>query len=151
MARFSVTNTTRRPAPRGAFLVLASSALPGWDISLVFVGKTRARALNKKLRRKTYVPNVLSYEVGKKSGEILICLDRLEIEAPWYELSPSDFCSYLFIHGLMHLKGYPHGPTMERYERELMSRFVHPRTRNEKKTPRNRNRHRNTPRKSGGR
>jgi ssRNA-specific RNase YbeY (16S rRNA maturation enzyme) len=29
--------------------------------------------LNKKLRNKTYTPNVLSYAVGEKSGEMIIC------------------------------------------------------------------------------
>ncbi len=138
MATVSTRNFTRRPAPRARFIEIAKKALPGWEISLVFAGPTRAKSLNKKLRRKSYVPNVLSYESGTKSGEVIICLDIAKKQAKDYGLSYPDFTAYLFIHGLMHLKGYPHGPTMERYERALMGRFVHAHIFNEKTAHRNR-------------
>lgn len=131
MATLDTKNFTRRPAPRAPFQALASSALPRWDISLVFAGRTRAQSLNKKLRNKTYVPNVLSYESGEKSGEIIICLDVAKRQAPSYGMSYPDFVAYLFIHGLMHLKGYPHGPTMEKHERLLFGKFVRTFPRNE--------------------
>lgn len=139
MADIEIRNFTKRRMPLPPFVRIAKEALPGWDISLSFVGKARAKSLNQKLRNKNYVPNVLSYEVGKKSGEIIICLDVLEKEAPTYNLEPRTYCLYLFIHGLMHLKGHPHGPTMEKRERELMSRLVHVHSTNEKASPRNRN------------
>ncbi len=110
--------------PLPPFTRIAAATLPGWELSLSFAGTARAKALNMKLRGKSYVPNVLSYEVGKKSGEIIICLDVAKRQAPGYGLSYPDFVAYLFIHGLMHLKGYPHGPTMERRERQLMHRFT---------------------------
>ncbi len=138
MASFDATNFTRRPAPRAPFETLARTALPGWDISLVFVGTTRARSLNTRLRRKSYVPNVLSYESGKKSGEIIICLEVAKKQARSYGMTYQEFVPYLFIHGLMHLKGYPHGPTMERRERVLMARHLDVHLLNEKTTHRNR-------------
>lgn len=148
VGHIDITNLTRRPAPRGPFKEIAQTALPGWNVSLVFVGAARAKSLNKKLRNKDYVPNVLSYEVGPKSGEIIICLDVVDKEASDFSLLPSDFCAYLFIHGLMHLKGHPHGPTMDRSEERLMARFNI--ISNEKTPHRNRNRSRHTPHKSGG-
>jgi rRNA maturation RNase YbeY len=152
MADIEIRNLTKRRMPLPPFVRIAKEALPGWEISLSFVGATRAKTLNKKLRNKDYVPNVLSYEVGKKSGEVIICMDRVMKERAEYGIgSPIHFAQFLFIHGLMHLKGHPHGPTMEKRERELMSRLVHVHSTNEKTSPRNRNRHRNTPRKSGGR
>jgi probable rRNA maturation factor len=124
MATLDTRNMTRRPAPRFPYEKALAAVLPGWDISLVFAGSTRAKSLNEKLRGKEYVPNVLSYESGKKSGEVIICLEVAKRQAPLYELSYPDFTGYLFIHALMHLKGYPHGPTMEKKERALLARFV---------------------------
>jgi rRNA maturation RNase YbeY len=118
-----IRNFTKKPTPKHPYEKIAASALPGWDISLVFAGEQRARRLNRMLRGKDYVPNVLSYESGKKSGEIIICLDVAKRQAPDFELSYTKFVASLFIHGLAHLKGYPHGTTMERYERALMARL----------------------------
>ena len=103
---------------------MAAAVLPGWELSLVFAGERRAQSLNQRLRNKSYIPNVLSYESGKKSGEIIICLEVAKKEAPSYDMPYRTFVGYLFIHGLLHLKGHPHGTTMERYERELVSRFI---------------------------
>src|SRR5690348_16030911 len=118
MAGVSIRNTTRRTAPRLPFEAVAKRILPGWDISLVFIDPKPAQALNKKLRKKSYAPNVLSYEVGTKHGEIVMCLSVADTQAPSYELSPSSFYVLLFIHRCLHLKGYPHGTTMERREQK---------------------------------
>ncbi len=118
-----IQNLTRRPAPRIAFTRVAESALPGWEISLVFVGPTRARELNLQLRQKTYTPNVLSYALGDKHGEIFICLHEAAKQAPAHEMSERQFVLYLFIHALMHLKGMAHGATMERCERKILAQF----------------------------
>jgi probable rRNA maturation factor len=119
-----VHDYTRRKAPGVSFLPIAQSVLPGWDISLVFVGKDRAKALNQSMRKKDYTPNVLSYVVGEKSGEIIICLAIAEQQAPSYGLSYADHVAFLFIHGLYHLKGLPHGATMERLERVTLATFA---------------------------
>lgn len=134
-----IRNFTRsHKTPRVPFQAAAKHILPGWDISLVFVGETRAKHLNVSLRNKDYVPNVLSYTVGEKSGEIIICPAVATKQAPEYDLLPSTFYLLLFIHGLLHLKGKVHGATMEKAERELLSRFVTVTPRNEKA---HRNRH----------
>ncbi len=124
MATLSIKNFTRRPAPRVSFADIAKTALPRHEISLVFVGRTRAKNLNIRLRKKHYTPNVLSYESGAHSGEIIICLEVAKKQAPSYGMRYEDFVAYLFIHALMHLKGYPHGSTMEKRERVLLARFV---------------------------
>jgi rRNA maturation RNase YbeY len=144
-----ITNFTKRRMPLPPFKRITEAALPGWDISISFVGATRARALNKKLRNKEYVPNVLSYEAGPKHGEIIICMDRVMKERMDYGIpSPIHFAQYLLIHGLMHLKGHPHGPTMDRSERALKARFNI--ISNEKTAHRNGHRSRNAPRKGSG-
>lgn len=57
--------------------------------------------------------NVLSFPLSKTSGEILICPSA---GRPYT-------VEYLFIHGLLHLKGLPHGATMESAEQKLLARF----------------------------
>ena len=92
MAGIAIKNFTRRPtAPRVLFSAVARDVLPGWEISLAFVGATRARALNKQLRNKEYVPNVLSYTLGDKSAEIIICPSEAAKQAPSYNLPPTTY------------------------------------------------------------
>jgi probable rRNA maturation factor len=117
-------NFTRRSAPVFPYKEIAHAILPGWDISLVFAGETRARNLNIALRNKSYIPNVLSYESGKRSGEIIICLPIAQRQSSSYGVSYRHFVVFLFIHGLLHLKGLPHGTTMERHERTFLKRFT---------------------------
>lgn len=93
-------------------------------MSLVFAGSTRAQSMNIRLRGKDYVPNVLSYESGTKSGEIVICLDVAKKQAPDYDMTYTEFVGFLFIHGCLHLKGERHGATMEHKERLLLKRFT---------------------------
>jgi rRNA maturation RNase YbeY len=119
-----IRNFTRQTVPKAPYQKIAETALPGWEISLVFAGETRAQAMNVQLRKKSYIPNVLSYESGKKSGEIVICLMEAKRQAPSYDMSYSKFVAYLFIHGLLHLKGHPHGATMDTHERLLLKRFI---------------------------
>jgi rRNA maturation RNase YbeY len=149
----SIKNFTRRPsAPRATFTAIAKAVLPAWDISLVFVGSARAKALNEKLREKEYVPNVLSYVVGEKSGEIIICPSEAAKQAPAYNLSPITYHLFLFIHGLLHLKGWAHGVTMERCEQKLLATFVKGAARSSHETSHsNRNRHRHIPGEDGRR
>ena len=121
----SIKNKTRRPLRgRRSFTLAASKALPGWEVSLVFVGPTEAKQLNAKLRGKTYTPNVLSYVAGTKHGEIIICPTIAEREAPEYGHSFQIHLLYLFIHGLGHLAGRAHGATMERWEHTLLAQVA---------------------------
>jgi probable rRNA maturation factor len=153
MPGVSIKNFTRRTSSVTGlpFAKVAKTVLPSWDISLVFVGPAKARALNVKLRGKTYVPNVLSYTLDAKNGEIIICLAEAKKQASTYDMTERQFVLYLFIHGLLHLKGWAHGVTMEQCERKLLAKFAKgsasplPNV----TTHRNRNRHRHLPSKNG--
>lgn len=126
MTGVSIQNLTRSALGglRSVFSKVAKKVLPGWEISLVFVGEKRALALNKKLRYKNYIPNVLSYVVGKKSAEIIICPREAARQASSYDMGKQKFILYLFIHGILHIKGRVHGATMERCERDLLATFA---------------------------
>ena len=143
MATLDIRNFTRGPVPRSPFGKAAAAVLPGWDISLVLAGTARAQKLNQTLRGKEYVPNVLSYEVGPRSGEIIICPEIARREAPRYGHSENAHILFLFIHGLLHLKGIRHGATMERQERDLLRRLLVLPSKPNDTAHRNRNRYRN--------
>lgn len=95
-----------------------------YNLSLAFVGTKRAQTLNKSYRQKTYVPNVLSFPLDEKNGEIFICPEIAYPEAKDFNLSKDGYIAFLFIHGLLHLKGHDHGDTMETLERRFMKRFA---------------------------
>lgn len=152
MAVVEIQNLTRRKTPPFSYTTVAKAVLPGWDVSLVFVGPTQAQHLNKTLRKKTYVPNVLSYALSDASGEIVICLAEAARQAPEYDMDRETFVLYLFIHGLLHLKGWAHSGTMEECERTFLTRFQkRARTDTHEATHSDRNRHRDLPSKSGSR
>lgn len=95
----------------------------GYELSLTFIGATRAQRLNKKHRNASYVPNVLSFPLSKVVGEIYIAPCVAKREAKKFSLTPKGYIGYLFIHGLLHLKGYPHGDTMEKAEKKYCAQF----------------------------
>lgn len=94
-----------------------------YELSLVFVGRARAQALNKATRGKDYVPNVLSFPLTETSGEIYITPSVAKDEASKFNMRPNTYIAYLFIHGLLHLKGYDHGEKMERLEEKYLAAF----------------------------
>jgi probable rRNA maturation factor len=123
MGAFDIRNFTRGTTPRVSFARIKEAVLPSWDISLVIAGEARAQGLNIALRNKDYIPNVLSYTVGAKNGEVILCPNVARREAQAYGHTSNDHLIFLFIHGLLHLKGLSHGATMEKRERELLARF----------------------------
>ena len=123
-ATFAITNTTKTPLPRLPFEKMKNSILGNqYAVSLVCVGPARAKAVNMKWRKKSYVPNVLAFVVDKNIGEIYICPSIAEKEASEYDYTTRQHIAYLFIHALLHLKGLDHGDTMERAEVRYMRRF----------------------------
>lgn len=94
-----------------------------YDLSLQFVGPTRAAKLNQTYRQKTYTPNVLSFPLTEDTGEIFICPQVAVKEAAKYNLSTSGYVAYLFIHGLLHLKGLDHGDEMDKQEKRYLRKY----------------------------
>ena len=91
-----------------------------FELSLVFIDNTFSRRLNAQYRGKNKPTNVLSFPISKKSGEIFIDLVTAKKEAGVFEMSFQKFVTFLFIHGLLHLKGMRHGATMEQAEKKLL-------------------------------
>lgn len=84
-----------------------------YDLSVAFLSPAEMRAVTLRTKKKNHVSNVLSFPLSKTSGEILIC----KAAAKPYSVE------FLFIHGLLHLKGLKHSATMDREEDRLLKRF----------------------------
>jgi rRNA maturation RNase YbeY len=121
--------TTLRRAPKGArrflpFEGMAKMVLGrNYDLSLVICGDTLAQKMNRTYRKKTYAANVLSFPLSKLEGEIFLNVRAAEREARKFGTTPRARLALLFVHGLLHLKGLPHGRTMERKERQVLRAF----------------------------
>lgn len=105
-----------------------------YDLSVAFLSQKEMRKVTLQTKKKDHVSNVLSFPLSKQSGEILICK---AVAKPFS-------VEYLFIHGVLHLKGYKHSATMEREEQKLLDLFYNAKNGN-------RNRRRNLPRKGSDR
>ena len=85
---------------------------PHYDLQHAFLSPKEMRKVTLRTKNKNKVSNVLSFPLSKTSGEILICKKA----AVPYSVP------YLFIHGLLHLKGFKHSARMESAEQELLAR-----------------------------
>ncbi len=94
-----------------------------YEHSLSFVGAKRASDLNLAYRQKSYVPNVLSFPLDDTHGEIFICPLVAKKEAPKFNLTEKGYIAYLFIHGLLHLKGHDHSDKMDALEQKYLKQF----------------------------
>lgn len=122
-ARLDITRTVKG-APSLPFERLARAVLgKNYSLSLVICGDRLARRINTEYRKKTYAPNVLSFELAKNEGEIFLNLRKAEREARTFGIPRTERFAYLFVHGLFHLRGHQHGRTMERAERDVMRAF----------------------------
>ena len=93
-------------------------------LEVVFVTPLESRILNKRYRKKNKQANVLSFPLSAREGQIIICPAKARREALSYGRTHTSFIGYLLIHGLLHLKGYRHGSTMESEENRLGAKFL---------------------------
>lgn len=121
---FSITKTIKGPYPSYPYENMKDVILgKKYELSLLFVGSKRAQDLNQAYRQKTYVPNVLSFPLDNNNGEIYICPQVAKKEAKNFNLTERGYIAYLFIHGLLHLKGYDHSDKMDALEQKYLKQF----------------------------
>ena len=94
-----------------------------YALSLVSAGDSYTKTLNLRYRKKSYVPNVLSFPIDKHTGEIVLNPGEARRQCPLRGESFRFFVALLFIHSMLHLKEYRHGSTMEKQEQKLLSEF----------------------------
>ncbi len=96
---------------------------PRYTLSLVICGDELSRRMNKTYRKKTYIPNVLSFPLGKNDGEIFLNVRQAARETKAYGTTSPKHLARLFVHGCFHLKGLSHGRTMDSAEKRILRRF----------------------------
>ena len=110
--------------PRLPFLELKNAILgKRYELSIVFTTPAHSRRLNRTHRGKDKPANVLSFALSPRSGELVLCQSTARKEAPAFGMSERRFLSYLLIHGMLHLKGFAHGSTMENKEELFLKKF----------------------------
>ncbi len=94
-----------------------------YELSLVFADNKLSQELNSRYRGKDKPTNVLSFPLSESSGEIFVDLETAREEAKGFEKTFEEFVLFLFIHGLLHLKGMQHGRKMDEKEQELFRKW----------------------------
>jgi len=115
----SITNLTKQTTPKISYKKISDHILgKDFDLSLVFAGDKRMRTLNKKWRKKDKIANTLSFPYSKKDGEIFLNINPSKNLRTGYKNT-----LYLFIHSLLHLKGFKHGTKMEEEQNKYFKKF----------------------------
>jgi probable rRNA maturation factor len=123
-ANFTLFNEVKAKLPSLAFADIKDAALgKDYELSLIIVDKEKIRTLNREYRGKDVPTDILSFPLSETEGEIYINPEMSLEESKKFDRSYDNFIAFLFIHGLVHLKGYDHGSTMENIEAELRTRF----------------------------
>lgn len=111
--------------PRVPFLAIKEKVLgKSYNLYISFVDETTAKNLNKVHRKKTYVPNTLSFSLSEKTGEIVMCIPAIKKEYKKFGMTYKKYLIFLIIHSMLHLKGFEHGSTMEAKEQYYLAYFT---------------------------
>jgi len=76
------------------------------------------KGLNRAYRKHDASTDILAFPLEKGAGELFISLPDVAKKAPHFGLSRKEYLEYLFVHGLVHLKGYDHGKNMDALEKK---------------------------------
>jgi probable rRNA maturation factor len=123
-ASFDYWNDTKAKMPRLVFLRIKNAVLgEKYELSVAVVCARKMHDLNKRWRNKDKTTDILSFPLSKDEGEIYISPAMAKKEAKNFDRSYGNFILFLFIHGLVHLKGYEHGGIMEDMEAGFRKQF----------------------------
>ncbi len=121
---FNITNTTKSKLPVFDFEKMKNAVLgKKYELSVIIIGKKEIQKLNKEYRYINKPTDILSFPLSDDFGEIYINPEMTKIEAKKFERDYDNFFAFLFIHGLVHLKGFDHGSTMENIEAQFRKKF----------------------------
>jgi len=124
LSTFSLSNKTRGTLPRIPFRALKEAVLgTSYELSVALLPPQEAARITRESKHKDTPSNVLSFPLSPQSGEILLCPATAKKQARLFEYTPRVFIARLFIHGLLHLKGFSHGGTMDAEEQRVAKRF----------------------------
>ena len=108
-------------------------------VNVVFLSAAKAQKFNWQLRRRRYVPDVLSLNfntyrsIGVKSalpllGELYLCWPQIQKQARLNGKKSEQELAWVLIHGLLHLLGYDHEQSrpalaMRALEQKILTQF----------------------------
>ena len=120
----SIRYLTKGKLPSLPFVEIKNEILTKeYELSIACVSKKTATELNIIHRKKDYTPNILSFSLTKKSGEIILHIPTIKKQYKSFKMSYTDYVLYLLIHGCLHLKGLDHGVLMDKKELLLKKKF----------------------------
>ncbi len=120
----TIKNSTKGKLPRLPFVYIKNKVLgDDYELGVSFVSPRRQRVINNKYRGIDKTTNILSFPITSASGDISFDLAKVKKDAPLFNMNYSEFLKYLFIHGLLHLKGMDHSAIMERQEKKFLKLF----------------------------
>ncbi len=116
-----VTNKTKGKPPSLPFVSIKNTILgEKYNLSVAFLSPQKQREINRIYRKIDKTTNILSFPLSKDSGEIIFDLAKTKKDASLFKMSYPKFMKYLFIHGLLHLKGFEHSSIMEKEEKKFL-------------------------------
>lgn len=83
-----------------------------FELSVIFVGRKKAKELNQNYRNKSYIPQVLGFPMSKtekdedgiiRLGDIVICTEKLKYEVGFQKKSLEEILEEWMIHGVENL------------------------------------------------
>lgn len=120
----TITNKTKGKLPRLPFVSIKNKVLGSdYELGMSILTPLKQKQINFKYRGKNETTNILSFPLSKTSGEITIDPLKVKKDAPLFNMNYTQFFKYLFIHGLLHLKGFEHSSTMEKEEKKYLKMF----------------------------
>jgi probable rRNA maturation factor len=120
----SITNKTKGKLPSLPFAQLKAKILGDkYELSVAFVTPSESHRINLAYRQKDKPTNVLSFPFSKQSGELILDLRTSAADAKNFDMTKEQFFLFLVIHGMLHLKGFDHGSTMEKAEKKFLKIF----------------------------
>ncbi|MEZ4103380.1 MAG: rRNA maturation RNase YbeY [Candidatus Paceibacterota bacterium] len=94
-----------------------------YDLSITFVDKKTIEGLSKRFKGDKSHKNILSFPLTKNSGEIILNLQTIRLEAKNFDKKYIEYLGFLVIHGILHLKGFVHSSKMEVEEKKFVKMF----------------------------
>ena len=121
---FHITNTTKSKLPNFDFVAMKEAVLgKKYELSVIIVGKKEIQKLNNEYREINKPTDILSFPLSDSLGEIYINPEMTKLESKKFDRDYNNFFAFIFIHGLVHLKGFDHGSTMEGIEARFRKQF----------------------------
>ena len=95
----------------------------GYELSITFIDLETIEALSRQFKGNKDHKNILSFPLDKNSGEIILNLQTIRLEAKNFNKTYLQYLGFLVIHGMLHLKGFVHSSKMEAEEKKFVKMF----------------------------